>query len=71
MDKSQTLKQSYMNTNEELTPKEQPTEQPTSEKQESNEPPKKKRVHGPMQLRVFQMMGMRLDVKKKDADSES
>ena len=60
-----------MNTNEELTPKEkQPSEQPASDNQESKEPPKKKRVHGPIQLRVFEKMGMRLNVNRSDSERE-
>ena len=63
-----TLKQTNMNTKEELTAKEkQPAEQPESDKQEGKEPTKQKRVHGPMQLRVFEKMGMRLSVKSRDA----
>ena len=60
-----------MNTNEEPTPKEKrPTEQPASDNLESKEPPKQKRVHGPMQLRVFEKMGMRLNVNKSDSKTE-
>ena len=60
-----------MNTNEELTPKEkQPTEQAASDREESKELPKKKRVHGPMQLRVFEKIGMRLNVNKSDSERE-
>ena len=60
-----------MNTNEELTPKEkQPTEQAASDREESKELPKKKRVHGPMQLRVFEKMGMRLRLNVNKSDTE-
>ena len=58
-----------MNNSDEPNEKEETTET-IKVNPEEQKPIKQKRVHGPMQLRVFEKMGMRLRVKGSDSIDE-
>jgi hypothetical protein len=48
----------------------QETEQTGNENPQEQKPTQQRRVHGPMQLRVFEKMGMRLRVNKHDSSTD-